>query len=159
MSEFPALDRLEKLATEMAERSRSLEAMTEQLSGIEVTVEEADGGVRVIAGEGGHVSRVELDPRAMRMSSEQLADALTRACKRAVQEYEEQVMELMAPMMGQGEVGNLLRKTVAEHKEKTAAEPTPPAAAPSQWGQPATPPPPSKPLWGDDDDNQWGPQG
>lgn len=152
MSEFPALDRLEKLATEMAERSRTIEAMSEQLSEIEVTVEEADGEVRVIAGEGGHISRIELDPRAMRMSSEQLADALTKACKQAVQAYEDRVLELMSPVMGgSGEVGDYLRRQVAQHKD--GAEPT---AAEPERPEPSRP---SKPIWGEDDaESGWGQQ-
>jgi DNA-binding protein YbaB len=153
MSEFPALDRLEKLATEMAERSRTIEAMTDQLNEIEVTVEEAEGQVRVVAGSGGHVSRVELDPRAMRMGSDQLAEALTRACQRAVQEYEDRVMELMSPVMGgSGEVGDYLRRQMAEHKDGPAAEEEPAKPEPSQ---------PSRPIWGDDDSQGgggWGQQ-
>lgn len=156
MSEFPALDRLEKLATEMAERSRTIEAMSQQLNEIEVTVEEADGVVRVVAGEGGHVSRVELDPRAMRLSSEELAEALTRACQRAVQEYENHVMELMSPVIGGGgEVGDYLRRQLAAHKEGTESAAAEPAAAEPARSEASQP---SKPIWGEDDEYEsgWG---
>lgn len=46
----------------------------------------ADGKVKVVAGAGGELTSVELDPRAMRMPSEELADALRSAVNEALRE-------------------------------------------------------------------------
>ncbi|MFI0404523.1 YbaB/EbfC family nucleoid-associated protein [Actinomadura sp. 3N508] len=46
----------------------------------------ADGKVRVVAGAGGELTSVELDPRAMRMPSEELAEEIRTAVNDALRE-------------------------------------------------------------------------
>ena len=48
--------------------------------------EAADGRVRVVAGTGGELTSVELDPRAMRMPSEELAEELKSAVNAALRD-------------------------------------------------------------------------
>ncbi|GAA1775788.1 YbaB/EbfC family nucleoid-associated protein [Actinomadura chokoriensis] len=48
--------------------------------------EGADGRVRVVAGAGGELTSVELDPRALRMPSEELAEELKEAVNAALRE-------------------------------------------------------------------------
>lgn len=125
MTEFPALDRLERLASEMSERAASLEQLTSRLDQIEVTVEEADGNVQVTAGPGGHVKRVDLDPRAMRMGSDELGEAITRACARAVTAYEERVAEAMTSLTDQpGEIADALRRALGERQQQPESQPS-----------------------------------
>ncbi|WP_245974297.1 YbaB/EbfC family nucleoid-associated protein [Thermomonospora umbrina] len=46
--------------------------------------EAADGRIRVTAGQGGEIKGIELDPRVMRMASEELAEHLTVAVNAAL---------------------------------------------------------------------------
>ncbi|MFA1538468.1 YbaB/EbfC family nucleoid-associated protein [Actinomadura monticuli] len=48
--------------------------------------EGAEGKVRVVAGAGGELTSVELDPRALRMPSEELAEELKSAVNAALRE-------------------------------------------------------------------------
>ncbi|ACY96334.1 MULTISPECIES: YbaB/EbfC family nucleoid-associated protein [Thermomonospora] len=51
----------------------------------------ADGRIRVVAGAGGEITSIELDPRVMRMSSQELAEHLVEAVNQALRELRAQV--------------------------------------------------------------------
>jgi DNA-binding protein YbaB len=50
----------------------------------------ADGRIRVVAGPGGEITSIELDPRVMRMASQELAEHLTEAVNQALRELRAQ---------------------------------------------------------------------
>ena len=70
------LDRLLEEAERTIERSQELE---EQLSSLEAEASAADGRVSVVVGSGGKVKSLTIDPRALRLGSEELAEARHRA--------------------------------------------------------------------------------
>nr|WP_269128854.1 YbaB/EbfC family nucleoid-associated protein [Nonomuraea sp. K271] len=64
--------------------------------------EAADGQVRVTVGPSGRLTEVELAPRAMRMDSRRLAEAMLRAAQEAQDDVARKVEAVMAGTLGVG---------------------------------------------------------
>lgn len=92
------LDRLLEEAERTIERSKELE---EQLSSLEAEASAADGRVSVVVGSGGKVKNLTIDPRALRLGSEELAEAILTAINDAqealVQRSQETIGEFWGP--------------------------------------------------------------
>lgn len=97
--EFPALDRIEKIVSnldtwqrEMAERMAELDTR-----GVEATSD--SGQVTAASSGGGQVLRLVIDPRAMRKGSEDLAAEVLQAIQRAQQAAAEQVRKVLKDVL------------------------------------------------------------
>jgi DNA-binding protein YbaB len=86
---------------ELAER-QLLAAATAQRALQQLRSEgEAERGlVRVTVGAGGALQDLQLDPRAMRLDSRSLREAILAAYGRAVEDLEARTDEIMAPLIG-----------------------------------------------------------
>lgn len=69
----------------------------------ELTVEEfgANGLIRVVVGPGGRLHELNIDPRAMRLDSEGLAQEIVGAFDAAFDAYERRMMELVGDVAGE----------------------------------------------------------
>jgi DNA-binding protein YbaB len=76
--DFPALDRLERLTGDLERLQRTMESRIQELIDEPFEADGADGLIHVTVDHAGRVTGVRLDPRAMRMGSELLADELVR---------------------------------------------------------------------------------
>jgi DNA-binding protein YbaB len=96
------LERITAQAEQMLARAEELK------SEIDVAVgrgEAADGQVRVAAGASGRLTEVVLAPRAMRLDSQKLAEAVLEAAQRAQDDVATQVDEIMTGTLGAGMTG------------------------------------------------------
>ena len=99
------LERITARAEEMLAR------VDELRSEIDVAVgrgEAADGQVRVTAGASGRLMEVVLAPRAMRLDSQKLADAVLEAAQRAQDDVARKVDEVIAGTLGAAKPGEEL---------------------------------------------------
>lgn len=72
--------------------------------------EAADGMVQVAVGPPGRVIALALDPRAMRMASESLAEEITRAVNEALADLQEQATAAVPGQVDLGSLGDRLRQ-------------------------------------------------
>lgn len=100
--EYPALDRLGALAQGLQRMSGELSAKLAELSATTSTGASDSGLVTVEVHSTGAIAGVQLDPRAMRMFSEDLAEefrqAATRAQEAASAAAKERVRTLLEPL-------------------------------------------------------------
>jgi DNA-binding protein YbaB len=99
--EYPALDRIERMVSNMDTWQRQ---MSEQIAevdqhGVEGTSE--SGLVTAASSSGGQILRVHIEPRAMRMPSEDLAKEVVAAIQQAQQAASEKVREMMRSVIGE----------------------------------------------------------
>lgn len=100
MSETPDLDAIMRQAADKIER---LQEMGGQLAAVRGTGEAADGLVQVTVLPGGMIDSLDLDPRAMRMPSQDLSEAIVEAIKLAAADASAQAggqMEEVLPGAG-----------------------------------------------------------
>jgi DNA-binding protein YbaB len=94
------------------ERSRQLQqetaALQQRMAELKGHGSGADGFVRMTVDAGGVISELRLDPRAMRMPSESLSEAIMAAHRAASQNLQEQIQEATAELLGDS-VASLLR--------------------------------------------------
>lgn len=100
MADFSALDRLDRLGQELGERRTELDRVASEIAEIEIEALAAEGRVRVTIGAGGQVKAISIDPQAMRLGSECLAEELVAACQQAAQDYAGRVRELTGQVLG-----------------------------------------------------------
>lgn len=67
--------------------------------------EAADGRVKITVGPSGALSAVEIDPRAMRMGSEELAEAIIEAAKAATEDVAAQIGGALGDLTGEDGAG------------------------------------------------------
>src|SRR4051812_19573017 len=91
------MEGVRKQLTEQAERFAE---MREKLAEIRGRGEAADGKVVVEVAPGGALKSVQIDPRAMKLGSEALAQAIHEAAGKAFQDLTDQTSELMKPAFG-----------------------------------------------------------
>ena len=70
----------------------------EQLAALSGSTTSPDGFITVTVGPTGHLTNLELNPRAMRMDSQTLAETIMATVRQAQAEIGERVSEIMAPM-------------------------------------------------------------
>ncbi|TDE41581.1 YbaB/EbfC family DNA-binding protein [Nonomuraea mesophila] len=91
------LERITARAEEMLARVEELRSEIDVAVGHGVA---ADGQVRVTVGPSGRLTEVELAPRAMRMDSRRLAEAMLRAAQEAQDDVARKVEAVMAGGLG-----------------------------------------------------------
>lgn len=86
MADINEFDRMLTETRGLLDQIRSGQARPPDAERAEGRGEAAGGKVRVVAGTGGELTSVELDPRVMRMPSEELAEELRSAVNAALRE-------------------------------------------------------------------------
>jgi DNA-binding protein YbaB len=76
------------------ERFARAQAVQEQLKGLTGQAETPDGRVRVVSTAADPMAELHIDPRAMRLGSQELAQAIKETMSRARQDLDRQVNEL-----------------------------------------------------------------
>ena len=99
--EFPALDRIERMVSNMDTWQRE---MAEKMAEVDETGVEgvSDSGlVTAASSSGGQILRLKIEPRAMRLPSEDLASQTLEAIRRAQQAAGDKVREMLRTMVGE----------------------------------------------------------
>ncbi|MCO6011611.1 YbaB/EbfC family nucleoid-associated protein [Actinoallomurus purpureus] len=94
------MEGVRKKLTEQAERFAEARTKLAEARG---RGEAADGKVVVEVARGGALQSLKIDPRAMRLGSEALAEAILEAAGKAGQDITDQTNELMKPAFGDPE--------------------------------------------------------
>ncbi|MFI7635670.1 YbaB/EbfC family nucleoid-associated protein [Nonomuraea sp. NPDC049400] len=89
-------DDLERVAREADQALRQLSGLQDRLDTVRGTGTSADGLVVASADGSGRIDSIKLNPRAMRMASEELAEALLRAINAAQDDCARQTNGLIA---------------------------------------------------------------
>ncbi|MFG1704809.1 YbaB/EbfC family nucleoid-associated protein [Nonomuraea sp. M3C6] len=87
---------LERTAREAEQTLRRLAGLQDELNTIRGTGTAADGQIIVYADNSGRIESIDLNPRVMRMSSQDLTDELVRAVNAAQDDSARQARELIA---------------------------------------------------------------
>jgi DNA-binding protein YbaB len=90
---------VERLAAQADDALGRLSASTEEMAAMTATGEAADGLVRAAVDASGRIKRIALNPRAMRMDSESLAEALIEAIGSAQDDARNRVQEMVDELM------------------------------------------------------------
>lgn len=98
------LEDLDRLGAQADQAMRRLAESADALSEITGAGEAADGLVRAAVDGGGALQSVVINPRAMRMAAEQLAEAVTAAVTAAQQDAQRRTNELLTSVMGEHSV-------------------------------------------------------
>ncbi|MFC5826259.1 YbaB/EbfC family nucleoid-associated protein [Nonomuraea insulae] len=77
----------------------ALEELRDRIASVEGRGEAADGRVVVNVTQTGALAGITIDPRAMRLSSDQLAAAIMEASARAARDAEHEAGDLVAPFI------------------------------------------------------------
>jgi DNA-binding protein YbaB len=89
-----------RLLEDFGKLSQQYEKMIDELTEASGHGEAADGLVRVEVGPEGTLLGVKIDPRAMRLGSDALAEAIMEAATGALTQATERLSEVMAPLTG-----------------------------------------------------------
>jgi DNA-binding YbaB/EbfC family protein len=93
----PEIDRYMAQVTEQLQQFGGLQ---EQLATMTAEGFAAKELIRVEVGPSGNLKAIEINPRAMRLGSEELADAIMEATNSAVAKVTEKINEAMEPFLG-----------------------------------------------------------
>lgn len=86
-------ERLEQMRGMFANTQSKVQEMQEQIAALSVETQEEDGRLKATVGSGG-VTSLFIDPRAMRLGSEELAERLTALIQKATSEMQVEVQRL-----------------------------------------------------------------
>ncbi|MDG4785438.1 YbaB/EbfC family nucleoid-associated protein [Micromonospora sp. WMMD1102] len=100
MAEYPALDRLEQLASGLDDLQFQMNRRIEELQAQPVELESETGAVRVTVDHGGRVDRVDITSRGMRYSPDQLGAEITGTIRRAQREATRRLQDSMREVLG-----------------------------------------------------------
>jgi DNA-binding protein YbaB len=95
----PSTEEYDSIMREAADRLERVREMGAQMAELRGEGEAADGKVRVLVQQGGRLETLELDPRAMRMASEDLAAAIVEAVAAATEDATAKASELMESVL------------------------------------------------------------
>lgn len=95
MTENPFQTQLESAMRQIKAQVDSYQARRESVAAIVGEGTGADGLVTVRAGAGGMLQDLEIDPKAMRLPSQDLRDAILEAARNAAASYQEQLTEML----------------------------------------------------------------
>ena len=100
MTDSPFQAQLDSAMRQLREQIDSFQARRDAVAAIVGEGTAADGLVTVRTGAGGVLQDLELDPRAMRMASQDLRDAILEAARNAAANYQEALADILptAPM-------------------------------------------------------------
>ncbi|MEU6715421.1 YbaB/EbfC family nucleoid-associated protein [Nonomuraea purpurea] len=99
MTDFDPQD-LERITARAEEMLARVEELRSEIDVVVGRGEAADGQVRVTAGASGRLQDVVLAPRAMRLDSQKLAEAVLRAAQEAQDDVARRVEAVMAGTLG-----------------------------------------------------------
>ncbi|WP_067792926.1 YbaB/EbfC family nucleoid-associated protein [Actinomadura formosensis] len=88
------------LLRQSQERMAKLAAVREQMAGLQGRAESQDGRISVTSTAEDPLAEIKIDPRAMRMGSEELAATLQETARRARQDLDAQVQKITADQFG-----------------------------------------------------------
>ncbi len=132
------LDDLQAAARMRDEQQPDINAMREQLSGVQASVTSADKAVTVTAGPGGSISDIRFTQDATRLSPIQLSSTVMNTLRQAVAEAARQQATIVQEHVPDSDVLERVRKTQEQVFGATSSQGAPPAPAPA-------PPTPSAP--------------
>lgn len=92
-------EELDRLLGQFEGEVAELQRLQGRIQGIRGQGQAADGRVTVKASLTGALAGLTIDPRAMRLGSAELADAILQAAGEAVHDAERQAQELMGPFV------------------------------------------------------------
>jgi DNA-binding protein YbaB len=112
---------MERIAREAEQAMRSLADLQERLAAVRGSGTAAGGQIVVEADSSGRIDSIKLNPRVMRMASQDLADELLRAVNAAQDDCAQQTHDLIAgtgvkPSMDEAEFQALERKLNDAHE-------------------------------------------
>lgn len=94
MSQFSdPYERLEQLRGMFENTQAKVQGMQEQIAALSVEAEEEDGRLKATVGSSG-VTGLFIDPRAMRLGSEELAERLTALIQQATADMQAEIQRL-----------------------------------------------------------------
>lgn len=120
MADINEFDRMLSQTRELLDQMRGGRADPAGGEDVEGRGEAADGKVKVVAGSGGELTSVELDPRVMRMASEELAEELKTAVNAALRELRSRAQAAETPI-DPAVLTGLLRETQDQGLRQMAA--------------------------------------
>jgi DNA-binding protein YbaB len=95
---YPEIDReLDKIRAQLD----SLQDVQSRMQDISGTGQDEDGWVEVTVGSTGDIQQLYINPRAMRLDSTSLAEAVLAAIKQAHTAMRESMMEILEPLLAQ----------------------------------------------------------
>ncbi|RCG32638.1 YbaB/EbfC family DNA-binding protein [Sphaerisporangium album] len=94
------LDDLDRVAEQSRQAVQRLSGVLGELKTIRGVGEAADGLIAAVVDGGGQIQEVTLDPRAMRLDSRSIAQAVTEAVRAAQQDARRRNDELLRDAMG-----------------------------------------------------------
>jgi DNA-binding protein YbaB len=95
MTESPFQTQLDAAMRQLKEQLDSFQSQRDAVAALVGEGTAADGLVTVRTGAGGALQDLELDPRAMRMASQDLRDAILEASRNAAANYQEAFAEIV----------------------------------------------------------------
>ncbi|MWA00801.1 hypothetical protein F8568_010500 [Actinomadura sp. LD22] len=90
---------VDRLAAQADDALRRLSASTEEMVNLTATGEAAGGLIKATVDSSGRIKRIALNPRALRMDSETLAESLIEAIGAAQDDARDRVQEMVAELM------------------------------------------------------------
>ena len=93
-------DEVDRLLSRVSEQVEQLEKTREEFTEMRGEGEAAEGMVKVSVRPGGAIDTININPRAMRLGSEALAEAITEAAHAAEKNVTERMTEIMQPLIG-----------------------------------------------------------
>lgn len=94
---------VDKLVNEAQQRFARLSELRERMSTFEGHAQTEDGRIRATYTATGGLTHLHLDPRAMRMGSEELAETIVSVVQQAARDLQEQNHQAMTEVFGEDE--------------------------------------------------------
>ncbi|GLZ07397.1 hypothetical protein Acsp03_48630 [Actinomadura sp. NBRC 104412] len=108
---FPAGDMdIERMLRESRERAWKLAEVRDRVVGLTGHAESPDGRIKVTSSAADPLAELDIDPRAMRMSSGELATAIRETVRLARRDLEEQIERVTAEQYGEENPLDMLGK-------------------------------------------------
>lgn len=93
-------ERLEQMRGMFENTQAKVQGMQESIAALSVEAEEEDGRLKATVGSSG-VTGLYIDPRAMRLGSEELAERLTALIRQATEEMQVEVQRLSDELLSE----------------------------------------------------------
>ncbi|MCK2215010.1 YbaB/EbfC family nucleoid-associated protein [Actinomadura sp. ATCC 31491] len=90
---------LDRLMAEFQASSRELSDVMGLVGDVTGQAESPDGKIRVRVSSSGQLTGLHLDPRAMRLGSQELAEAIMRLSRRAAEDAARRLMDVARPYL------------------------------------------------------------
>ncbi|MEO3875657.1 YbaB/EbfC family nucleoid-associated protein [Nonomuraea sp. B12E4] len=101
---------LDRLMAEFQTNSREFSDVIGRVGEVTGEAESPDGRIKVRVSSSGQLTALRIDPRAMRLGSEELADAIMDLSRRATEDAARHLMEVTRPYLGDDRQGESPRR-------------------------------------------------